>query len=144
MKIPWGDLAFTAITGALIRRFLSGTPDLPPPAARETFAPQPMSVYIERVVWALTTDFDIVRIRRVRNFVSQHEPLLADGHRTETPPEEMARRVEQLMRDPNLAAGLSEESRIRSLFGPPPAALGGVGVVAPATPDALDGDPSID
>ena len=142
MKVPWGELAFAAVAGFAVRKLVGGDGggSFPEPVVAERFAPQPLAIYLERVVWALTKDFEIGRIRQVRNFVNQHEYVLSTAFTEKIPPEEAARNISSMLSG-DMAVPTRDDitqrihERAERVFGPrqPPAMPGLPGAV-PATP----------
>ena len=95
MKLPWGDMLLAVGGGFLVNWLLGGKgSSMPEPIVRERFVPQPTAVYLERVIWALTRDFDIQRVRSVRNFLNLQYGQVEECYRLQLAPDEVARRVE--------------------------------------------------
>lgn len=98
MRFNWKDVAMAVGGGLLFQHVLgSSGSSLPEPIVRERFVRQPMAVYIERVVWQLTRDFDIRNIRNVRNFLAERQSEVEECYRQELPPDEVAKRVERTL-----------------------------------------------
>ncbi len=143
MKVPWGELAFAAVAGFAVRKLVGGDGggSFPEPVVAERFAPQPLAIYLERVVWALTKDFEIGRIRQVRNFVNQHEYVLSTAFTEKIPPEEAARNISSMLSG-EMAVPTRDDitqrihERAERVFGPrqPPAIPGIPGIPGAAMP----------
>lgn len=102
-KFPWGDLVLLA-GGALLARWgLRSGEEMPEPVVRDKFVPIPVPVYVERILWQLTKDYDLRHIRKMRNLLNERYSELEDCYRVQMPPDEVAKRVE------NMLAGQSEK-----------------------------------
>lgn len=97
-KITTGNILLTMIGGFLLGKLLEGgKSDLPSPRVPERFVDQPMAVYVERVIWALTPDCDIKKIRVYRNLLNERPQDLEQCYRLQIPPDQVAMRVEALV-----------------------------------------------
>lgn len=98
MNVPWKDLILAMGGAALMKAaFGGGGGSLAEPIVRERFVEQPMAVYLERIVWQLTRDFDVVRLREVRNLLNARYNEVEECYRYQLPPDEVARRVEAMV-----------------------------------------------
>ena len=100
MKPGIGNLAFGLLAGFAVQRLMSQKSELAEPTVPDRFAPQPMAIYIERVVWALTPDHDIRSIRDVRNFINDNSVALSELYRMQIPADKAAQEVERMMTRP--------------------------------------------
>lgn len=117
MKVSWRDLAFTVISGFVVQKIVDGegmdfldklrrpkgappkpsVSRMPEPTLPERFSTHPFAVYYERIVWNLSRDFDLPRIRQVRNFMNQHEYYVEANYHQKMPAEHVARTIEDML-----------------------------------------------
>lgn len=117
MKVSLRDLAFTIISGYVVQKIVDGEgmnlldklrrpkgaapkptmANMPEPILPERFATHPFAVYYERVVWNLSRDFDLPRIRQVRNFMNQHEYYVEASFHQKMPAEHVARSIDAML-----------------------------------------------
>lgn len=117
MKVSWRDLAFTLVSGFVVQKIVDGDglklldsfrrgkggaakpsiSNMPEPVMAERFSTHPFAVYYERIVWSLSQDFDLPRIRQVRNFLNQHEYYVEANYHQKMPPEHVARAVDAMI-----------------------------------------------
>ena len=98
MKLPWGELALVVGSALVARWSLGRGGDLPEPNVREKFMPQPVPVYLERIIWQLTRDHDLRKIRAMRNLLNDRYADIEECYRYQLPPNEVARRIEGMLR----------------------------------------------
>ncbi len=96
-RFQWGDLIML-VGGAFLARWgLRSGDDMPEPVVRDRFVPIPVPVYVERVLWQLTKDYDLRHIRKIRNLLNDRYNELEECYRFQMPPDEVAKRVENLI-----------------------------------------------
>jgi hypothetical protein len=95
LKVAWTDVALL-VGGALLARhgLRSSADDMPPPVVRDRFVPIPVPVYVERILWQLTRDYDLKKIRLMRNLLNDRYKDLEECYRFQMAPDEAAKRVE--------------------------------------------------
>lgn len=92
-----GKLILGVFGGFLVQRLMNKKSELAEPYVPDRFVPQPLAVYQERIVWALTQDHDIRRIRDVRNYLNENQHQLSEFYRMETPADVAARKFEDMI-----------------------------------------------
>lgn len=115
MKFAWKDVLFTLASGFVVQKIVDGEglsflnklrkkpgsqlsmANMPEPILPERFGPQPYAIYYERIVWSLSKDFDLPKIRQARNFLNQHEAEIEQSFHRKVPPEALARHVQDVL-----------------------------------------------
>lgn len=116
MKFAWKDVLFTLASGFVVQKIVDGEglsflnklrkksggekltmANMPEPILPERFGPQPYAIYYERIVWSLSRDFDLPKIRQARNFLNQHEAQIEQSFHQKVPPEMLARHVQDVL-----------------------------------------------
>lgn len=95
-----GKIALSVFGGFLLQRLLNGKSELAEPHVPDRFVAQPMAVYQERIVWALTPEHDIRKIREIRNYLNENQAQLAEFYRTETPADVAANKIDEMLKAP--------------------------------------------
>lgn len=80
-----------AMKGQVPAEGTPSSPEVQEVVLPERFGPHPYAIYYERVVWSLTKDFNLPKVRKVRNFLNQHEDFMEMSYHNKTPPEHVAR-----------------------------------------------------
>lgn len=98
MRMPWGELLLVIGSAAVARWSLGAEGELPEPNVREKFVPQPVPVYLERIIWQLTKDYDLRKIRMIRNLLNDRYTEIEECYRYQLPPNDVAHRIEAMLR----------------------------------------------